>query len=69
MFKNLNAEEARRDMNNITMGKMLGIDPVTYARKKATGTFKLSEVKKLVEFFGVSFDYLFETAEDRASNE
>ena len=28
MFKNLNAEEARHDMNNITMGKMLGIDPV-----------------------------------------
>ena len=65
MCKNLNAEEARRDMNNITMGKMLGIDPVTYARKKATGNFKLSEVKKLIEFFGVSFDYLFETADDR----
>lgn len=64
MFKNLNAEEARHDMNNITMGKMLGIDPVTYARKKATGTFKLSEVKKLVKFFGVSFDYLFETVNE-----
>lgn len=64
MFKNLNAEEARHDMNNISMGKLLGIDPVTYARKKANGNFKISEAKKLVEFFDVTFDYLFETATD-----
>jgi hypothetical protein len=59
MFKNLNAEEARHGMNNKTMSDLLGIDAVTYARKKATGNFKLSEAKKLLAFFGVSFDYLF----------
>jgi hypothetical protein len=43
------------------MGKMLGIDPVTYSRKKKNGGFTVTEAKKLTEFFGVSFEYLFET--------
>ena len=59
MFRNLYAEEARHNQTNITMGKMLGIDPVTYSRKKKNGNFTISEAKKLTEFFGVSFEYLF----------
>ena len=61
MFRNLYAEEARHNQTNITMGKMLEIDPVTYSRKKKNGSFTVTEAKKLIEFFGVSFDYLFET--------
>ena len=61
MFRNLYAEEARHNQTNITMGKMLGIDPVTYSRKKKNGGFTVTEAKKLTEFFGVSFEYLFET--------
>ena len=34
MFRNLYAEEARHNQTNITMGKMLEINPVTYSRKK-----------------------------------
>ena len=61
MFRNLYAEEARHNQTNITMGKMLGIDPVTYSRKKKSGSFTVTEAKKMTEFFGVSFEYLFET--------
>ena len=61
MFRNLYAEEARHNQTNITMGKMLGIDPVTYSRKKKNGGFTVAEAKKLTEFFGVSFEYLFKT--------
>ena len=61
MFRNLYAEEARHNQTNITMGKMLGIDPVTYSRKKKNGGFTVAEAKKMTEFFGVSFEYLFET--------
>jgi hypothetical protein len=46
------------------MGKMLKIDPVTYSRKKKNGNFTISEAKKLTEFFGVSFEYLFKTEAD-----
>ena len=66
MFRNLYAEEARHNQTNITMGKMLGIDPVTYSRKKKNGNFTISEAKKLTEFFGVSFEYLFKTDADRS---
>jgi hypothetical protein len=48
------------------MGKMLGINPVTYSRKKKDGNFTITEAKKLTEFFGVSFEYLFKTDADRS---
>ncbi len=66
MFRNLYAEEARHNQTNITMGKMLGINPVTYSRKKKDGNFTIAEAKKLTEFFGVSFEYLFKTDADRS---
>ena len=34
------------------------------ARKKKNGNFTISEAKKLTEFFGVSFEYLFKTEAD-----
>ena len=64
MFRNLYAEEARHNQTNITMGRMLKIDPVTYSRKKKNGNFTIAEAKKLTEFFGVSFEYLFKTEAD-----
>ena len=59
MFRNLYAEEARHNQTNITMGKMLGINPGPSSRKKKDGNFTIAEAKKLTEFFGVSFEYLF----------
>ncbi len=69
MFRNLYAEEARHNQTNITMGKMLKIDPVTYSRKKKNGNFTISEAKKLTEFFGVSFEYLFKVDGETCGNE
>ena len=60
MFRNLYAEEARHNQTNITMGKMLGMNPVTYSRQTKNGDFTVAEAKKMTEFFGVSFEYLFE---------
>ena len=68
MFRNLYAEEARHNQTNITMGKMLDINFFIYCLKKKDGSFTVTEAKKLIEFFGVSFEYLFETVADREAN-
>ena len=66
MFRNLDAEQARHNKNNQQMAEELGYkDRKSYEIKKATGTFSLFDAKKLAQFFGVSMDYLFETAADR----
>lgn len=66
MFRNLNAEQSRLDMTNQQVAEFLGYkDRKSYEIKKSTGTFSLTDAKKLAKFFGVSLDYLFETAEDR----
>ena len=68
MFRNLDAEQARLNKNNQWMAEYLGYkDRKSYETKKATGTFSLSDAKKLAQFFGVSMDYLFETAVDRSN--
>ena len=62
MFRNLDAEQARRNKNNQQMAEFLGYkDRKSYETKKATGTFTLTDAKKLAKYFGVSMDYLFET--------
>jgi len=69
MFRNLNAEQKRLDMNNQKVAEYLGYkDRKSYEIKKATGTFTLVDAKKLAKLFGVSLDYLFETAADREAN-
>ena len=63
MFRNLDAEQARLNKNNQWMAEYLGYKDET---KKATGTFTLTDAKKLARFFGVTMDYLFETVADRS---
>lgn len=65
MFRNLNAEQARYGYTNEKMGEILGISRVSYEKKKKTGSFSLMEAKALGAKFGVTVDYLFETAKDR----
>lgn len=66
MFRNLDAEQARLNKNNQQMAELLGYkDRKSYETKKATGTFTLTDAKKLARYFGVSIDYLFETAADK----
>ena len=66
MFRNLDAEQARLNKNNQWMAEYLGYkDRKSYETKKATGTFMLTDAKKLARLFGVTMDYLFETAADK----
>ena len=54
MFKNLDAEQARRDLTNSAVAKKLGISRVSYESKKKSGKFYVYEVKKLCKLFNVS---------------
>lgn len=65
MFRNLNAEQARFDMNNQQVADYLNVTRKTYETKKSSGSFTLSEIKKLCKLFSVQFEYLFETADER----
>lgn len=63
MFRNLEAEQARKAMTNTDVATEIGISRVSYENKKKTGKFTALEAKKLCKLFGVSFDYLFYTKE------
>ena len=59
MFRNINAEQARRGVTDQEIADLLGITRSTYSRKKNTGNFSLSEVRFLMRYFDCDFDYLF----------
>ena len=59
MFRNLEAEQARKGYTNTDVAQLLGISRVSYEKKKKTGKFTTFEIKKLLKMFGVKFDYLF----------
>lgn len=61
VFKNLDAEQARRGLTNSAVAEKLGISRVSYESKKKSGKFYVYEAKKLCELFKCKFDYLFET--------
>lgn len=61
VFKNLDAEQARRGLTNSAAAEKLGISRVSYESKKKSGKFYVYEAKKLCELFKCEFDYLFET--------
>lgn len=69
MFKNLDAEQARRDMTNSDVAEILHITRATYENKKKSGKFNTSEAKTLCYLFGCSFDYLFATDSDEELKE
>lgn len=60
LFKNLEAEQARKGYTNQRTADILGISRVSYEKKKKTGKFTTPEIKKLCTIFGVKFDYLFQ---------
>jgi len=61
MFPNLEAEQARSGHANIFVAGVLGISRQSYEHKKKNGSFKLMEIKKLLEMYSVEFTYLFFT--------
>ena len=60
MFRNLEAEQARKGYTNSDVAKLLGISRVSYENKKKTGKFTTFEIKILCMTFNVKFEYLFE---------
>lgn len=54
MFKNLDAEQARRGLTNSAVAEKLGISRVSYESKKKSGKFYVYEVKSYVSFSNVS---------------
>ena len=64
VFKNLNAEQARRGLTNNDTAALLGISRVSYENKKKTGKFTTPEIKTLCTYFGCKFDYLFATEKE-----
>lgn len=63
MFKNLEAEQARKALTNTDVADKLGISRVSYENKKKTGKFTTFEIKTLCRLFKCKFDYLFATDE------
>lgn len=59
MFPNLEAEQARNNHTNVFVAEQLGITRQSYEHKKRNGTFKLSEINRLLSIYGNSFEYLF----------
>lgn len=64
MFRNLDAEQARKGMTNMAVAKVLGLSRVSYENKKKSGKFTTIESKKLCLLFACDFEYLFATDED-----
>lgn len=63
LFRNLDAEQARKGVTNSDMAEVLGISRVSYENKKKTGKFTTFEIKTLCKYFKCKFDYLFSTEE------
>lgn len=66
MFRNLQAEQARKDMTNQQVADYLGLSRVSYENKKKTGKFVVTEVIALCELFESTFEYLFEVEKKTA---
>lgn len=63
MFRNLDAEQARKGLTNSDVAEMLQISRVSYENKKKSGKFTTFEIKTLCKIFNSKFDYLFATEE------
>lgn len=61
MFRNLEAEQARKGKTNFDMAELLGISRSSYENKKSSGKFYVSQIFTLCRFFDSTFEYLFAT--------
>lgn len=58
MFPNIDAEQARRKINNTKLAQMLHIDRKTLSKWKRDGLIPASALIKMSEIFKCSTDYL-----------
>ena len=64
MFRNLEAEQARKGYTNSDVANKLGMSRVAYESKKKTGKFTPFEIKQLCKIFQCKFDYLLATEQE-----
>lgn len=67
MFRNLEAEQARRQKSNSDVAELLGISRASYERKKKTGNFNRAQIVELMKIFDCDFNYLFDFFEEEVS--
>ena len=61
MFPNLNAEQARMNLSDEGLAKMIGMERKAFNRKKHNQRFVVDECLKLCKVFNCTFEYLFAT--------
>lgn len=64
MYANLRAEKAKRRLTDETMAEIIGVHKNTYRNKMVSGKFAPWECKKLCDYFGKSFNFLFALEEE-----
>lgn len=61
MFRNLEAEQHRRNLTNAEVAQILNVSRSTYESKKRNGKFTRPEIVTLLKLFNCKFEYLFNT--------
>lgn len=64
MFRNLEAEQARKNKTDSEMADILHIRRETFNKKKKSHGFSFFEITMLCKFFDQPFDYLFAIEEE-----
>lgn len=69
MYPNLDAEQARRKLNNSETASAIGLTRAAYERKKKNGRFLAEECCGLCRLFNAPFEYLFSRDTETESNQ
>lgn len=67
MRMNIEAERARRGLSKTKMAEILGISAQTYNSYVRGGQIPSEKLLKMADIFGVTCDYLLETASHHCS--
>lgn len=69
MYANLLGQKAVRKLTDKDMAEIIGIHRNSYRQKIETGRFWPWECRKLCEYFGKPFEYLFAADEEVSKHE
>jgi len=64
MYANLLGQKAYHKLTDADMAKIIGVSRTAYGQKIKSGRFWPDECKKLCDYFGKSFNYLFASEEE-----
>lgn len=60
MFANLLGQKAVHRLTNDDMARLIGVSRPSYESKIRTGKFTVRECKALMNYFGKTFEFLFD---------